>query len=291
MTGKEGTRRVKTSKFAGAGAAAVGAATAAAMLLLGSTAASAEPDVTSSAYVVETDGLLSVSPSPYAESRDGEHDRQSVADVSALPLHGKPGIGLSALVAEAEGHRAEATVAKVDLLGILRADTMRTWCDGADGGSAGVDLLDAAVLGTPVNVPLEGQKFPISPLLEITLNQQDRDDDSITVTGFTLTLLPGQDRRRELNDKEKEVAPDLIGLVRGSLPDLSQTPLRTVDDLLTALSPKGDLLRITVGSATCSLEQEHEKEKAAEPVVRKHQPEPGEAPRPEIVQKNLPVTG
>ncbi|GAA4686856.1 hypothetical protein GCM10023215_23040 [Pseudonocardia yuanmonensis] len=280
---------MKTSTFAGAGAAAVGAATAAAVLLLGSTAASAAPRPDSSAYVFETDGLLAISPTPYAESRDGEHDRQSVADVSALPLDGKPGIGLSALVAEAEGHRAEATVAEVNLLGILRADTMRTWCDGADGGSAGVDLLDADILGTPVNVPLEDQKFPLSPLLEITLNQQDRDDDSVTVTGFTLTLLPGQDRGRELNDKEKQVAPDLIGLVRGQLPDLRQTPLRTVDDLLKALSPKGDLLRITVGSATCALEDEEEQD--AEPVVKRHEPEAGEAPRPEVVRKNLPVTG
>jgi hypothetical protein len=285
---REGTRRVKTSTFAGAGAAAVGAATAAAVLLLGSTAASAEPSVDSSAYVVRTDGVLSISPSPYAESRDGEHDRQSVADVAALPLHGKPGIGLSALVAEAEGHEAEATVAKVNLLDVLKAETFRTWCDGADGGSAGVDLVNASILGTPVKAPLEDQKFPVSPLLEITLNQQDRDDDSITVTGFTLTLLPGQDRKRELNDEEKEVAPDLVGLVRGQLPDLSQTPLRTVDDLLTALSPKGDLLKITVGSATCALEDD---EPEAEQVVKKHEPEPGEAPRPAVVQKNLPVTG
>ncbi|MFR9801189.1 hypothetical protein ACL02T_02670 [Pseudonocardia sp. RS010] len=282
---------MKTSKFAGAGAAAVGAATAAAVLLLGSTAASAEPSLDSSAYVFATDGLLSTSPSPYAESRDGEHDRQSVADVTALPLHGRPGIGLSALVAEAEGHRAEATVAKVDVLGLLRAQTMRTWCDGADGGSAGVDLVDASILGTPVSAPLEDQTVDVSPLVKIALNQQDRDDDSITVTGLTVTLLPGQDRHRDLTDEERQLAPDLIGLVRGALPDLQRTPLRTVDDLLTALSPKGDLLEITVGSATCVLEDEHADEPEAEPVVNAYEPEPGEAPRPEIVRKNLPVTG
>ncbi|MCE0766371.1 hypothetical protein LWC35_26215 [Pseudonocardia kujensis] len=281
---------MKTSKFAGAGAAAVGAATAAAVLLLGSTAASAEPVVDSSAYVFRTDGLLSISPSPYAESRDGDHDRQSVADVTALPLHGKPGIGLSALVAEAEGHRAEATVAKVNLLDVLKAETFRTWCDGADGGSAGVDLVNASILGTPVKAPAEEQRFDVSPLLQVTLNQQDRDDDSITVTGFTLTLLPNRDDpKRPLNKEEQEVAPDLVGLVTGQLPDLQKTPLRTVDDLLRALSPKGDLLKITVGSATCALEEEKEHE--AEPVVKKHEPEPGEAPRPEVVQKSLPVTG
>ncbi|MCE3552909.1 hypothetical protein LWC33_15775 [Pseudonocardia sp. RS11V-5] len=282
---------MKTSKFAGAGAAAVGAATAAAVLLLGSTAASAEPTVDSSAYVFRTDGLLSISPSPYAESRDGDHDRQSVADVAALPLHGKPGIGLSALVAEAEGHRAEATVAKVNLLDVLRAEAFRTWCDGADGGSAGVDLVNASVLGTPVKAPAEEQKFDVSPLLQITLNQQDRDDDSITVTGFTLTLLPNRDDpKRQLNKEEQEVAPELIGLVTGQLPDLQKTPLKTVDDLVKALSPKGDLLKITVGSVTCALE-EKAKDHAAEPVVKKHEPEPGEAPRPEVVRKNLPVTG
>ncbi|GAA2867060.1 hypothetical protein GCM10010472_25460 [Pseudonocardia halophobica] len=285
---QKGTRRVKTSKFAGAGAAAVGAATAAAVLLLGSTAAAAEPSVDSSASVFRTDGLLSISPSPYAESRDGEHDRQSVADVTALPLHGKPGIGLSALVAEAEGHRAEATVAKVNVLDVLKAEAFRTWCDGADGGSAGVDLVNASILGTPVKAPLEEERFDVSPLLRITLNQQDRDDDSITVTGFTLTLVPGQDRARDLTDKEQEIAPDLVGLVTGQLPDLRKTPLKTVDDLLRALSPKGDLLKITVGSATCALEADEEHD---EPAVKKHEPEPGEAPRPEVVQKNLPVTG
>lgn len=286
---EKGTPRVKTSKFAGAGATAVGAATAAAVLLLGSPAASADPHVSSSASVFAAEGVLSTSPTPFAQSRDGKRDEQSIATLSALPRAGEYGVALTVLDAEAEGAKAQASVAELRLLEILEVTNLRTWCDGSGGGTGGLDFARASVLGTPVEVPAKEETFDVSPLLRLTLDHQERDADSITVTGVTLSVLPGRDDpERPLDATEKAVAPDLVGLVTGAAPNVAQTPLRTVDDLVKALSPKGDLLTITVGSATCSLADEKQRD---EPVVDRSAAKPGQAPRPEIVRKNLPVTG
>jgi hypothetical protein len=287
--------RVKTSTSTRAAAAVVGAATAAAVLIIGSTAASAEPHVDSSAYVLKTAGVLAISPSPYAQSVDGQADRQSVLDVTALPQLAGSGISLSALVAEAEGNTASADVAQVNVLELLKAKLVHTWCDGDSGG---FDLVDGSLLGKRFDGPVPHQKIDVSPLISIEVNAQSHEDGALTVKGFVLSVLPaGNDPARALTDAEKQVAPDLLGLFGKPA---APAPLKSVGDLLTALNPNGDgLLTVTIGSATCTTGGGDDSTPAPtttdEPAPTTTEDVPAEhreeAPAPEVVPFHLPVTG
>ncbi|WP_181781147.1 choice-of-anchor P family protein [Pseudonocardia pini] len=290
---------MKTQKFAGA---AVGAATAATVFLLGSTAASADPQVTASASLLTVSGAISVSPSPYAQSVDGEPDHQELASIGLIPSLNDSGIAASLLAVDAEGHWAQASVARLDILELVKADLVKTWCDGDEGG---LDLVGASILGQPLTATQPGTTVDVSPLIKVELNKQTRRDGTLTVEGLKVTVLPSAKNRAEtLTDKEKAAAPELVGLLGG---DASKLPLlRTVGDLLDALHAGSDsLLTVTVGTASCTFDEES----AEEPADDEHGDPPAEssdepaeevavpashreaAPTPTIVPLHLPVTG
>ncbi|WP_345413584.1 hypothetical protein [Pseudonocardia xishanensis] len=291
---------MKTSKIAGAGAAAVGAATAAAVFLLGSTAASADPQVTASASLLRVSGLVSVSPTPYAQSIDGEPAHQELASLGVIPgLDG--GIGGRLLTVDAEGHRAQATVAELDILKLVEADLVRTWCDG-DSDEGGVDLVDGRVLGTPIKAEQPSATIDVSPLVKIEVNKQTRKNGYLTVEGLKVTVIPsGKPRTAPLSDAEKKAAPALLDLLGG---DTSKLPvLSTVGSLLDALHAGSDsLLTVTIGTASCAVvSDEHPDEPAVEEHGDEQAPEEPsaavpaahreEAPAPTVVTADLPVTG
>ena len=296
----KGTSRVKTSQFAGVGAAAVGAATAAAVFLLGSTVASADPQVTASASLLRISGLVNVSPTPYAQSVDGEPDHQELASLGVIPgLDG--GIAGKLLTVDAEGHSAQATVAELDILKLVEADLVKTWCDGG-ADEAGVDLVDARVLGTPIKAEQPSVTLDVSPLVKIEVNKQTRRDGYLTVEGLKVTVIPsGKPRTAPLSDAEKKAAPALLDLFGG---DASKLPvLSTVGSLLDALHAGSDsLLTVTIGTASCAIaedddhdepaaDEHHDDEQHDEPAADVPAAHREEAPAPTIVTANLPVTG
>lgn len=270
-------------KLAGAGAVAIGAATAVTALLIGSTAAVAEEGgPASSAYGIAASGLLQIAPVPSVESTDGEpvHDE-------LLRLGPDKNLSAGLLTVDALGGAARTSVADVDVQGLLEADLVTTSCQD---GKGALEIVNGSVLGRQLpRHPVRGQVIDLAPLLRLTLGDETRNaDDSITVTGIEVTVLPGHaDRNAPLTDEQKKALPGLADLLGVPLP-----PAPTVvGDVLDPLAPVGGhaLQKITIGSATCGAG-----EQAEEPQPASDEPAPpagDEAPRPEIVQADLPVTG
>jgi hypothetical protein len=280
------TSRVKTSKWAGAGAAAVGAATTAAVLLLGTaTASAADGPRPSNAFGIKVESPVASIPAvPYAE-----YDGKKVSDelvgtdgsLKAAPF------SVRLVTAEADKHSAESSVADLDVAGLLKAKLLRTYCDNGDGG---LQILDGSVLGVALpETPAPSQVIPASPLLTLTLNQRDEHaDGTTTYTGLTLDLVTaGKDPKAALDEKTQDALPDLAGALH--LPKLADA--KTIEDLTALLPGAGStpVLSLTVGSATCGRADE---EKSAEP-VRIPDAATGhpEAPKPAVTEYHLPVTG
>lgn len=277
---------MNSRKLAGAGAAAVGAVTAVTALLLGSSAAVAaeqhgRPD---SAYGISASGLVTVSPVPSVESRDGEPVSKKLVELGSV----RRGLGAGVFSVDAQAGKAETSVAQLRLLGLLKADLVHTYCADADGG---LDIVNGEVLGTKLpEHPLRDQVIDASPLVRVTLGDRTpHDDGALTVTGIELTLLPaGGDGARALTSAEKAALPDLAGLLGTAAPQA-----KTVGDVMKMVAahvPGIDSGRgaqtVTVGSATCNREDGPKDEPAAD----------GDdavpaAPAPAIVHANLPVTG
>jgi hypothetical protein len=299
---------VKTSKFAGAGAAAVGAATAAVVLVLGATGASAEQGpgpALSQARALSVGGMLVSYDSDAVVSR-GDDDAQrsfvASADLSRLGV----GFSTGALTAEAKGHQAQATVADLKLLTVLQMQNVRTWCNGADGGSAGLDFTRGSLLGKTFRVPASHQELGDSTLIKVELDKVTRDADSISAKGVVITLLGGNDPARTLTPTEKELGKGLAGLLGAPAKAQNAT---TVGSLLGALgvsagAPGDPVLQVTVGSVSCALEDAPAKdepvkdEPTATPAADDEQPEAPAAPvtlqtapAPEVVPYRLGVTG
>lgn len=278
---------VKRTTFAGA--AAVGAATAVTALLIGSTAAVAdETGPTSSAYGISAAGLLTINPTPSVASRDGEpaHDE-------LLKLAPAENVSLGVLTVDAQGGAARTSVAEVRLLDLVKADLITTSCRD---GKGQLEIVNGSVLGTKLpSHPISGQKIDVSPLLTVTLGQETRnDDDSITVTGIVLTVLPGTtDRDTKLTGEERSALPGLSGLSGARMPAAPATA-GDVLDALGGTRTAGDhaVQVVTIGSATCGAQHgaDHGDEHADTPPS--DAPATGDqAPKPEVVEAHLPVTG
>jgi hypothetical protein len=243
---------VKTKKFAGA--AAVGTVTAVTTLLLGATPALAQEDSASdSAYALSASGILDINPISFVESADGTlvHDELlSIGDVAG-PVEDDISVGL--LTSEAESNRAETVVKEVNLLDILRADLIRTWCDN---GKGGLQIVNGTVLGQKLpDTSVPSEEIDVSPLVKVSLNDQKRGTDgSLSVTGIELTVLPApavakQDEK--LSAQEKAALP-LVGDLLGTKLDSSAgTVGDVVGQLGGTLALDGDLQKITIGNATC----------------------------------------
>jgi hypothetical protein len=243
---------VKTKKFAGA--AAVGTVTAVTTLLLGATPALAQEDSASdSAYALSASGILDINPISFVESADGTlvHDELlSIGDVAG-PVEDDISVGL--LTSEAESNRAETVVKEVNLLDILRADLIRTWCDN---GKGGLQIVNGTVLGQKLpDTSVPSEEIDVSPLVKVSLNDQKRGTDgSLSVTGIELTVLPAPavaKKDEKLSAQEKAALP-LVGDLLGTKLDSSAgTVGDVVGQLGGTLALDGDLQKITIGNATC----------------------------------------
>lgn len=263
-------------KLAGLSAASVGAATAAAALLLGTVPGSAvsQPSSTGSAYGIAASGALSIDPTPQIVTPpDGEDALLKVDGVGVLEV-------------AAARFTSSATAAQVALAELVDAELIQATCDN---GIGAVSILNGSIAGTDLpSSPGVGEDVDVSPILSVVLNRQtDNPDGTRTVDAVVLSLLPGADlddpiRPARLNQTQSglpnlEVPQDVI-TVRDLLEDLRKlSPDRTIP--LQAESG----LELVISSATCGTDV---------PVAEVPVPGevPGEAPAPEMVETRLPVT-
>ncbi|MCU1660385.1 MAG: hypothetical protein JWR58_450 [Pseudonocardia sp.] len=247
---------MNTKKLAGAGAA-IGAVTAVTALLLGTTAAVAQETASDSAFGLSASGLLKIDPISYVESPDGKHVEKQLLGIGDVLGPHEGDIAFGVLTAEAQGGASETAVTELNLLQLLRADLVRTYCNDGDGG---LQIVKGSILGHDLpETPVPSQTLDLSPLLKLTLNDQVRHEDgSLTVTGIELTVLPGGDQNpdRVLTSEERKALPQLADLL-GTDPTAGAN---TVGDVVTGVTgklgiqvdPSKPLQTITIGSATCS---------------------------------------
>lgn len=226
-----------------------------------------------SAFGMGASGPVPIEPVPSVVSNDGGPVRKSLS---------RTALGTGVFTVSAQQGRAEASVANLNLAGLVRADQIRTWC--AD-GSGGLDIVDGAVLGLPLpRNPIGNDTVSVSPLVRVELNHQiAHDDGTLTVEGLSLTVLPGAPSpSRLLTAPEKAALPglDALGV---HVPDAATT----VADVLAAVPAAGQ--EIVIGSVTCGSIQEPAQELAAQ--EQQDDAPPPAAPKPHIVTAHLPVTG
>jgi hypothetical protein len=240
---------VNTKKLAGA--AAVGAVSAM-TLLLGATPALAQESSTDYAFALEASGALDIDPISYVESADGALVSDELLSIGDVAGEYEDDISFGLLTAEAESHRAETAVKEVNLLNLLRADLIRTWCDNGEGG---LQVVNGTILGQKIpDTSVPGEELDLSPLLKLSLNDQVRHSDgSLTVTGIELKVLPGAETNpdEKLSGEEKAALPILGNLLGKPLDDGANTVRDVVDQLGGALAFDGDLQSITIGKANC----------------------------------------
>jgi len=243
---------VKTKKLAGA--AAVGAVTAVTTLLLGATPAFAQDSDSKgdSAFALSASGLLDINPISQVKSVDGTLVHDELLSIGDVAGEYEDDLALGLLTAEAESHRAETVVKEVNLLGILKADVIRTWCDNGEGG---LQIINGSVLGQKLpDTSVPGKDLDVSPLVKLSLNDQKRNTDgSLSVTGIKLTVLPAPEvaeKEEKLSAQEKAALPVLGDLLGKELPVNTDTVGGLVGEL-GGLATGGDLQTITIGNATC----------------------------------------
>ncbi|WP_300007440.1 choice-of-anchor P family protein [Pseudonocardia sp.] len=290
---------MKNKKIAGVGIAGTVAATAVTALLLGASPAMADENGGyGSAYAIGATGLIPIEPMKFVES-DGELVRDEVLAVGERTELEDAGIFVGVLNSAAEAGRAESSVLRLELLELLRADVVRTFCDGDEGG---VELVNGTLLGQKLpDTPLPETEINGSPLARVTLNDQVRNTDgSLTVTGLELTLLPGRsdERNERLTAADQASLPLLGDLLGADLPTTLATENDVVEQL--GLSRGGALQTITIGSATCAVadkdvdvdkDLDKDEDSDDEPVDEDTTDDDDSAPAPTVVEASLPVTG
>jgi hypothetical protein len=242
---------VNTKKLAGV--AAVGAVSAVTTLLLGATPALAQEDSAADyAFALEASGALDINPISRVESADGTLVHDELLSIGDVAGEYEDDISVGLLTAEAESYRAETSVKEVNLLNLLRADVIRTWCDNGEGG---LEVINGTILGQKIpDTAVPGEELDISPLLSLALNDQVRHSDgSLTVTGIELKVLPAADTNpdEELSAEEKAALPVLGDVLGKPLTDGANTVRDVVDQLGGGLGLGGDLQTITIGKASC----------------------------------------
>lgn len=244
---------MKTKKLAGA--AAVGAVTAVTTLLLGATPALAQDDDSTgdSAFALSASGVLDINPISPVRSADGTLVHDELLSIGDVAGKYEDDFAVGLLTSEAEANRAETVVKEVNLLGLLKADVIRTWCDNGEGG---LQIVNGSVLGHKLpETAVPGKDLDLSPLLKLSLNDQKRETDgSLSVTGIKLTVLPGPEAADETEklDEQTKAALPILGDLVGK--DLTSVGSGTVGDLvgqLGGLTAGGDVQTITIGNATC----------------------------------------
>jgi hypothetical protein len=290
---------VNTKKLAGAGVATISAVTAVTAMLLGSTAAVAQESGPDSAYALAATGALTIPPISFVRSTDGEQVENQLLGLGDVLGPEEDDLAAGLLTAEARRGAAETAVAEVNLLALLRADLVRTYCED---GRGGLQIINGSVLGQALpEAPVPGQTLDLSPLLTLSLNDQTRNaDGSLTVTGIELTVLPGAEQNldEELTSEQQEALPALTGLLGTEFGSGTDTVRDVVDQVTTTLGADLDLSRslqtITVGSATCGSggdDDGGDKGDGEDKGGSDESKDAPMAPAPAIVKADLPVTG
>ncbi|MHA6779994.1 choice-of-anchor P family protein [Pseudonocardia saturnea] len=298
---------MRNKKIVGAG---VAVAASAALLLAGSPALADEESFVDSAYAISASGLLDIDPLPAGvESVDGEPISKEVLGLGERTSDAQAnGIFVGVLNASAEAGRSEASVARVELLDILRADVIRTHCEDADPDLSGLQIINGTLLGQPLpETPVPSTEINLSPLATVTLNDQVRNaDGSLTVTGIELKVLPGRDDdvNETLDAGDRAALPGLGDLLGVELPTTLLTEQDVLDQL--AVGPGRTLQTVTIGSATCTElgdddgdgnndEDNGDKGDDGSDDAGDDSDEADgattDAPAPTVVQADLPVTG
>lgn len=297
-------------KLAGVSAASVGAATAVAALLLGTVPGSAESEINASAFGLSAEGLLPIDPTPQIVAPPDGQD-------ALLELPSPLGVGV--LTVKAAGNTSSATAVDLNLADVVVAQLIRASCDN---GVGEVEILGGEIGDSALPTdPGLGTGLDLAPLANVEINRQSEGENgALTVDALVVSVLPGG----QLPDLA--ITPDTLDQLGTIVPDLEvpsmeqlqseqttadqppaeeppadqppaeeppadQPPAEeptapTLEDLLaklTELNPgleiptaEGDaLLEIVVSSATCGAGKEDI---------------PGEAPKPEPVETQLPVT-
>ena len=236
-----------------AGAAAVGAVTAVTTLLLGATPALAQDSDSKgdSAFALSASGVLDINPISPVKSADGKLVHDELLSIGDVAGEYEDDISFGLLTSEAQANRAETAVKEVNLLNILRADLVRTWCEN---GKGGLQIINGTVLGHKLpDTSVPGKDIDVSPLVKVSLNDQKRNNDgSLSVTGIKVTVLPAPevaDPNEKLDSAEKAALPVLGDLLGKDLPVNTDTLGGIVGDLGGLAG--GDLQTITIGNATC----------------------------------------
>ncbi|HYH28860.1 MAG TPA: choice-of-anchor P family protein [Pseudonocardia sp.] len=242
---------MNTKKFAGV--AAAGAVSAVTTLLLGATPAFAQEDSsTDYAFALEASGVLDINPISFVESADGKLVSDELLSIGDVAGEYEDDISFGLLTAEAESHRAETVVKEVNILNLLRADVIRTWCDNGEGG---LQIVNGTILGQEIpDTSVPGEEIDLSPLVKLSLNDQVRHSDgSLTVTGIKLQVLPGAESNsdEQLSAEEKAALPVLGELLGKPLGDGANSVRDVLDQLGGPLALDGDLQSITIGEANC----------------------------------------
>lgn len=310
----KGHTHVRNKKIVGAGATV---AVSAALLLGASPAWADEESFVDSAYAFSASGLLDIAPIPGGvESVDGDLVQKELLGLGERTSDANAdGIFVGVLNAEAEAHRSAASVARVELLSILRADVIRTHCEDADPDQSGLQIINGSLLGQPLpETPVPGVEINLSPLASVVLNDQVRNaDGSLTVTGVQLTVLPGRgDGVNETLDSEARSGLPVLGDLLGvPLPTTLLTEQDVLDQLTGPLGVDLDesLQTVTIGSATCTLPGDGDEDgdgghdgddgdkggddssDHGDDSDDGDDAAPGQAPAPTVVEASLPVTG
>lgn len=294
---------MNSKKLAGAGAAALVAATAVAALFLGTSTAAAGEARPSSAYGLSTSGALHIDPIPSVVSHNGKLVRDELLGLSKVPGASAAGVTAGLFTVQAERGAAETSVAQLNIPGLLRADLIRTSCVNGNGR---LQIVNGSVLGHQLPTDSESNNvIDISPLLRVSLGEETRHKDgTTTVTGIKLEVLPAADKNldRQLTDKEKTALPALGGLLGTDLAPAG-TARGLVDKLSSTLGKSLDLSSglqtVTIGSATCGVVTGTVEpgapadEDTNNVIIGRNSPDEEdvpEAPEPTIVTADLPVT-
>ncbi|MGH3978963.1 MAG: choice-of-anchor P family protein [Pseudonocardiaceae bacterium] len=256
-------------KLAGISAASVGAATAVTALLLGTVSGNAAEEFNDSAYGIASEGLVPIAPTPSVKSTDGQVVKDSLLQ---LP----PPLGVGVLEVEAGGNAASAKAVRVNIAELVKADVLHARCDNGEGaveiigGSAGGQGLPAG--------PAPGQGIDLSPIAKIDLNKQtENEDGTLTVEALVVTVLPTAPPQLPIAPQDLDRLSALAPELALPAPDAAPT-VGALREQLQQLNPgllqDGALLKVTISSATCG-------------AAKKEEPE---APKPEPIETQLPVT-
>ena len=287
-------------KIAGVG---IAASAGVGLLIAAVNPANAAGDYPEKAFALQVKALGKnvLAPTPYVESPNGDTKKERVVSIPArdnnptlsLPISDNAPVDVGVLEAVAEKNHAHARVAGLNLGGNggITAKAVTATCKKAEGTTeiANLQIVNNDLSGL-VSAPNPNTKIGVPGLLEITLNEQNKNaDGSLTVNAVHVAVAP------DLSPNQLSSLTASLNSAGGLRTDAGMTPLSELDGLTGTLQ-KGlkkqarqakseGLVDVVVASATCGNAAEEENPDTPE--------EPGgnEAPTPTPVTTQHAVTG